>query len=998
VWGSAASTATNLELSSLPAFGGQRPNIAWLLGKLQQLTSNKATVMRLNDKLKQQKSDTADSPSAKALVDLLLQPVTAAAATLATSATAGSSTADNSGGSSSTRSSTSTRNAAVAVAQLSSGVCSAVVALASSSNAASLQQVMLAVLEVTESIARMQLPASFPAALQAALTSSTVTSGDAGVDGGVVSFVKKVLGKADQRQLSADAQASILSSALQALASGQQGSRDWVQEQQEPFSWLWSELVAVAPEWKQQPLTSAAAAALLATPGVIRQLLQPGLPVLLVQALLQGAVPAQASAAAQEVVDYALDQGLLQQMPGELVGQVAALSGAKVGWQSQLQMVGLLLEQGQALSREGAAALLEGCGAAAASAEAAKLEREGEVGDGVGKEGRWQQLLALLRIKCTTAPAAAAYGSICMLIEAGEGRLDREQLWQLYELLLVCQAAKGWGEEHLGLSAAACNVLIVQQAKPEQQQQGHGDEGFKLACERVLQVWQQFAQAFPGEQAARELEQEAQLRLLRALVSSREGTAALGLVQQLPVLLPTLVEHWQQQSDTVGTGLLMQALQVAVQQGTSDAAGAAIGILRIAAARGLEGQLWEERGTMAGVLGLLCLQGKQEVAERWVKEHLAAEDSAAEGGAGRAAAALFSEMMSMSQVAAAVMQQQQQVVGLLAAFLPSGGHGSLLSVLEPSQKEDLVLLCCTTVQNTTISTNSSNQQAAHAFRLPSPIQLAEEAVASFFKLPTKVAVALVNALAQSEPLLKPSVAAVLLGEVTGQQLVAAAGAGSTSSSTATTARAAAAPVGLHGNISEASDTTGAAAGQSEAAAVSRCRLASKVLADFCYVQLGCTADTGAEADTAESAMDWAYALSKDAAAAALFASWYWAQPSRSVEAAAEAEAAGGEGPPPPLHVAPPVLPSPAACGLLGEALYSAARQGVSEKPGLDSCLLDLALMAAAAAEDMDRGTLLLRRVKYRPYCWWAHDEADPAADRGGGVLGSRFGAANRQPC
>jgi hypothetical protein len=82
---------------------------------------------------------------------------------------------------------------------------------------------------------------------------------------------------------------------------------------------------------------------------------------------------------------------------------------------------------------------------------------------------------------------------------------------------------------------------------------------------------------------------------------------------------------------------------------------------------------------------------------------------------------------------------------------------------------------------------------------------------------------------------------------------------------------------------------------------------------------------------------WVDRLSHEAAAAALFSTWYWSTP------AAAAAVTGGAG---------MQLPSSSFIGVLGLSLYAAARDG---KPSLSSLLLDLGLTAAAGACDWDRG-------------------------------------------
>ena len=928
-------SACDPQLSSLPAFGGRRPNTTWLVQKLQQLTTNRATAAKLKQKQQQHVAGIAQLqlPVLGSLISMVLQPVLAAADRLAAAPAASSS--KETGGASSCMENSGSRNGLSELARLLDGVCSGAVALSSLGTDWSLQRLLLQVLDVLTKVPTLQLPSSFTVALQAAVSSSNAAPGGAaaaaggGGGDGVAVFVREFLGRADQLQLSADNQAVILSSALQGIAEEMRSS-SWTQKQQTYFSWLWSELVAVAPECVHQPLLPAAAAAVLAIPGATAHLLHPNLPVLLLQALVQGAVISdKADAAAREVVGYALEQGMLQQMPGKLVMQVAALPSAKVGWESQLELLVLLLEKGEAPSREAAAALLEGF----ASEGAAK------VGEG-GSKVVWQQLLSILRQNCPAVPAAAAHGCLCMLIGAGERRLEGQHSWQLYELLLECQAAKGWGLEQTGLTTAACNVLIREQAKQQ-------------ALGRVIEVWRYFAKGRPQQQpaqAALALQLGVQAELLRALVRYGEGEAAFQMVQQVPALLPYLVGEWQQllrnavdgAGDTIATGVLLQALQLAGQQGTPEAATAAFRLLDIAAAKGLESELWEARGVMAVVLGLLCKQGMEGTAHGWIEKRVAAAEGPAGGAAAMVAAALISAVMGGSQ-RGKVQDQQQELVSLLAQVLSAADIGCLLSRLDAEQQEEFVLMCCTYRS----SSASGCSRDGGAAKLPSQVQLAEAAVASFLKLPAKAAVALVNAIAQGEPLLQPSVAVVLLGEVTEQQLMAAAASGASSSTAATTTRATADAGALEG---AGRATAGLPAVKAEE--VKACRSASKLLADLCYVQLGCTAEVGADVETAKSLIAWAYSLSSSAAAAALFATWYWSRPGRAMAGAvAKAVAAAREGSVP----RPPCPPSPAAWGMLGEVLYTTARQGLAEKPDLESCLLDLALMAAAAARDWDRG-------------------------------------------
>jgi hypothetical protein len=114
---------------------------------------------------------------------------------------------------------------------------------------------------------------------------------------------------------------------------------------------------------------------------------------------------------------------------------------------------------------------------------------------------------------------------------------------------------------------------------------------------------------------------------------------------------------------------------------------------------------------------------------------------------------------------------------------------------------------------------------------------------------------------------------------------------------------------------------------------------------------------------------WVDRLSHEAAAAALFSTWYWSQP-----AAAAARPAGTS--------TAITLPAASSVGALGLQLYHAARVG---KPSLGSLLLDLALLAAAAAGDWDEGgwvvTYLLTTAKVTCYALLCCGVLQPACAR-----------------
>ena len=192
-----------------------------------------------------------------------------------------------------------------------------------------------------------------------------------------------------------------------------------------------------------------------------------------------------------------------------------------------------------------------------------------------------------------------------------------------------------------------------------------------------------------------------------------------------------------------------------------------------------------------------------------------------------------------------------------------------------------------------------------------------------------------NALAAEMEELQPCRAAVALGVVREAELRAAAGSGSSR--------------GIRSGGSESDAPLAVAASLVAAEGVS---LSSRLLSQLAYLQAGSTAAAGADAEIVEGGLGWVDKLSCEAAAAALFATWYWAQPQQTAGHPPQGAAAAG-----------PLPPVPAGVGLLGLALYHQARQGSTlsasqgrtNKPTLDSLVLDLALMAAAGAGSWEEG-------------------------------------------
>jgi hypothetical protein len=190
------------------------------------------------------------------------------------------------------------------------------------------------------------------------------------------------------------------------------------------------------------------------------------------------------------------------------------------------------------------------------------------------------------------------------------------------------------------------------------------------------------------------------------------------------------------------------------------------------------------------------------------------------------------------------------------------------------------------------------------------VQLAQQCVDSSSStaalvVPHSVTASLLNALAQQHPELQPCTAAAELGLVSADGSLAA------------------------GADSYSIDSTAPSADTLQA---------SRLIAELCYSQLlqQDSVDVGFLRDAVSV---WVDKLSHEAAAAALFSTWYWSQPDAAATQSAGVSAAIK-------------LPVASSLGALGLQLYHAARVG---KPSLGSLLLDLALLAAAAAADWDEG-------------------------------------------
>jgi hypothetical protein len=948
--------ATNPALNSLPAFGSKRPDEAWLAQQLQQqMTAPAAQVSGLYVQLlqvaleaaagqleqqqdeawvTQQLQQTVTSfasqlmqqrryGSSAMLHEILLLPILEAAGQLQEQLNAGSAEAA----------------AAAAAAAVPAGVvlinslCASLQSAYSSNKPAALRlrplaNRLLSLLLQHPDVLRLS---SLQALLCAAVEAEAAT--------GNISLFETATQQAQQLQLSTADVAAVTSAALTGAAkAAAQGPKNNSSAGILLQVWQAVEAAAAAAGDGSQVhdiLSPAAAAAITASmttnAAVGERLLGAAvMPVPLLVQLLQAAVSSGSQAAAvQQLLAHAEQHQLLQQLPPNLLiaalGQApssgkAAAGGTAAGGLAQ-QAVAVLLQQGQAPDAAAAAALLPGEAAA---------------------EDQWQQLLGWLQQQCSTASAAAAYSLLCDLLLASVGRQSAEQSWQLTQLLQQCQEAGNWPAAQQGLPAAVCSALIEQQAAAQAADSNS----------RVLRLWQTAASAQQLETSDKKLSTAALNAVLSALVSCDKHDAALQLVQQQdPALLQHLADLWQHQ--VPGADVLAQALQQLCESGSSSLNGAAaadvaevlLGLLeqQQALQRAAQGQaavqlvqlLGQQHRLTAALQLISCILSSLHASEAEEEVAAAAVAAVAVTAAAEKRQDAQQQVIMLLQQQPADSEQRQAVllaalnpllaskqaaaVALLLSALQSGTEEQLLlpALLEQMQLQQLVDLCCNATNSTDSSTSSSSVTA-----LPSPLQLAQQCVASSTAAaaaPPELTVSLLNTLARQHPELQPSAAAAALGLASADDLESAG----------------------------ADSVIGSSAAQ-----LADLLQASKLIAQLCYVQL--LQHGNAEAEASKDAVSaWVDKLSHEAAAAALFSTWYWSQ-----QEPAAAAAAG------PLadKVAALQLPAASSVGALGLQLYHAARVG---KPSLGSLLLDLALTAAAAAADWDEGTCVVSVFVFR---------------------------------
>jgi hypothetical protein len=941
-------------LNSLPAFGGKRPDEAWLAQQLQQRleqaaavtsqeqhTSSTAAIVEVvlkaavqvlelqqDNRWVAQQLQQAVTASAAAilrqegyqssatLLQQLMLPVTevvgklmlqqqqqrtAAASTAATVAPAGT--------------------------LLLQSVCASLTTVYSS-RMSSVRQLQPLTAELLACL--LQHPdIGRPASLQALLC----TAAEAEAATGKLSLFETATQQAQQLQLTtADVAAVTLAALTGAAKAAAQGPRNNSSAGLLLHVWqaVAAEAAAAGDESQSHdvlsPAATAAVTASMTTNAAVgeRLLGAAAMPVPLLVQLLQAAVSSGNQAAAvQQLLAHAEQHQLLQQLPPNLLiaalrqapssSKAAARAGAAAAGGLAQQAVAVLLQQEQAPDVAAAAALLPGEAAA---------------------EDQWQQLLAWLQQQCSAAPAAAACSLLCDLLLASVDRQSAEQSWQLYQLLQQCQEAGSWPAAHQGLPAAVCSALIEQQAADSNN--------------RVLLLWQAASVHQQLGTNDKKISRAALKAVLSALVSSEQHAAALQLVQQQDsALLQHLAKLWQQQ--VPGPNVLVRALQQLCESGSDNtlvgaaAADVAVVLLSLleqqeALQQAVHGQaavqlvqLLSQHHRLTAALQLTsCMLSSFQAGE--VEEAVVAGAVAAVAEAAAAAQNHEAQQWRWQQVVELLQQQpadaeqrqavllaaldpllaskQAAAVALLLSALQPGAEEQLPlpALLEPMQLQQLVDLCCKAPSSTAISTSSSSVTA-----LPSPLQLAQQCVTSSTTAaaaaPSEVTVSLLNALAKQHPELQPSAAAAVLGLASAEDLESAG----------------------------ADSVVGSSAAQ-------RAELlqASKLIAQLCYVRL--LQHGNAEAEALRDAVSvWVDKLSREAAAAALFSTWYWSQQDSAT--AATAATAG--------QFADKVAAMDASyVGALGLQLYRTARVG---KPSLGSLLLDLALAAAAAAADWEQG-------------------------------------------
>ena len=931
---------------------------------------------------------------------------------------------------------------------------------------------------------------------------------------GDLEAVDLLLQQVRQLELGGEGTAAVFSAALRSAAAGISPVCPSTRSRRAVMQ-LWAKLPGLSAELGKaelmKPAAAAVACAMQADASLGEVLLMKELQMQVLQQLLQGAVDAKQAVAVQLLLQQAERQQELDKLPAKLLTAAATLSvgGAKGGRgrkgseavgpaaaaaagpfpsgasenapvASQLQLLGVLLQQGEPPPAVAAAALLQSLcttktSGSSSNRSSSSSTSSSSVSTSSGVGFSFAELEAWLQQHVSTAPAPAAYAFLCTLLETSAEYLHPGQCWGMYKLLKQHQSA--WPEELLGLTPGACNALLQQQQQlllkgpaglgiagvgGDEQRPGasSGSGGDQAREARVLEVWEHFSSCMAGGQARRAVKQlihDNQKLLLNVLVARSQHDRALALLHSVPDLLPYTVGQWMQQLKeqgqkgvavteqehqreskqlqqqekqeqtagegpaAVSPGVIQNAVELMLKTGTPAAAVAAeqlvkhllpphgqqqqtqqqqqtaeLGVIflgrlgppvlqllsqhsRLSSARILLASVLQhehrmERAMKKAVATLLCASATaapreqestlQLFLELWMRsggfqnvvvdavEQLLAK----EGKRNKAGLALGVHVLEQACKNTKVEQQQQQEREGLQE------QQQWLAMLTMTGRDKLTLLCCC---------SSHHSSSKHLQLLPSPERLAWALVCSPKCLSKDAAVTLMNTLANGQPELQPAAMANLL-ELLQEGATSQVDMGSAPSrqdlqaapDAAAAAPAAARTVAAAGGVSKGGLEVGVIA------------VRSFLLAQMCYLQLskaaleeGDSAAGGVAVPSIAGSLGWVAELSKETASAALFASWFWSQsaaadagPAASFLAAvlSPLESLSGNAPKAASLSSAGFaaaawqlsIPDGAAVGVLGLELYHASRQG---KPSLESLLLDLALLSAAAAGDWNEG-------------------------------------------
>jgi hypothetical protein len=385
--------------------------------------------------------------------------------------------------------------------------------------------------------------------------------------------------------------------------------------------------------------------------------------------------------------------------------------------------------------------------------------------------------------------------------------------------------------------------------------------------------------------------------------------------------------------------LLTAALQLAVKEDSESSAGVAVVLLDVMK------ELQAKQEVLAGGLGaqvlkLLCKYNHIIRAAVLLPHCASSSDAVAVFFTSAAAQQVEQQQKALKELGAGVKSNpgvREAIRASMTNFMERSNScalGLLWQALHNTSNQDDVVPVLQTLSKTQqeqvlkLCFGSRPSPAAPSFTAR---RLAGQMMLSPADLSVESAAEWLSAIAKDQEELQPCRAAVLLGVVREEQLMGAGGSS----------------IGSKYNSREASVT-----GNVNAEAVADVDGSLKLMAQLCLAQLG---ETLSSTDVLEvqAAVDWVGRLSPEiltpeAAAAVLFAVWYLQQQQQQEE---------GDAP----HI------SPVAAGVIGLALYHAARKGSAlsaavgwtAKPSLDSLVLDLALAAAVGAEQWEEGKACL---------------------------------------